>query len=404
MTNFYDPTDPATIADPFPAFARLRESHPIHWSEPVKGWVLLRYADVRAATLDPKMSPDRLRPFFHRMPPEERERVRDLEHYLTAWAVFRDPPDHTRLRGLMNKAFVSRALEGLRPRVERIVDDLIDQMRGRERIDAIADFAYPIPATVIMDILGVPRGDIVKVRDMSHAIALFIGSAVSTPDKYAKAQAGTKAMADFFRDLVRERRARPKDDMVSALIAAESGGDMLNEDEIIGTCILLLFAGHETTTNLMGNGLAALMRFPGELERLRQDPGLVEDAVEEFLRFDGPSGAITRVAREDMEIGGHKVRKGQRIFAMANAANRDPRQFDGPEGLDVGRKNNRHLAFGHGVHFCIGAPLARLEGQIAFAALTKRLRRIEPDFARLEWLDSIVFRGVHALPLRIEAA
>jgi cytochrome P450 len=400
MALQFNPADPTTNADPFPIFRRLQDEDPVHWSDPVKGWVVTRYDDVRAIALDRATSADRVRPFFDVLPGEEQRRLADLGHYLTLWAVFKDPPDHTRLRGLMNRAFTPRAVEALRPNIERIVDDLIDEIVERGSADLIADFAYPLPASVIMDMLGVPRSDLGMMKVWSDDIALFVGIARTTPDKYAKAQAGTREMAAYFRRLVAERRKAPREDMISALIAAEEQAQHLTEDEIVATCILLLFAGHETTANLIGNGVLAFLRHPGELAKLRARLDLAASAVEECLRYDGPSGALARVVAVAHEMGGRQLKAGERVYAWMNAANRDPRRFADPDRFDIERPDNRHLTFGHGAHFCLGAPLARLEAQIAFPRLFERLRGLELTTDKFEWMDSLILRGVKKLPVR----
>ncbi len=399
----FNPEDPAVNADPFPIFRRLQDEDPVHWSDKLKSWIVTRYDDVRRIALDRELSADRVRPFFEILPSDEQRRLRDLQHYLTLWAVFKDAPDHTRLRGLMNRAFTPRAVEALRPNVERIVDDLLDNIVGRGEADFIADFAYPLPASVIMDMLGVPRSDLAAMKLWSDEMALFVGIARTTPGKYERAQAGTQEMAAYFRRLVTARRAAPRDDMISALIAAEEQDQHLTEDEIIATCILLLFAGHETTANLIGNGLLALLRNPEQLARLRARPELAASAVEECLRYDGPSGALARVVGVAHEFGGRKLDKGDRVYAWMNAANRDPRRFPDPDRFDIERDDNRHLTFGHGAHFCLGAPLARLEGQVAFPRVLARLDRLELAAERFEWIDSLVLRGVKQLPVRFEA-
>ena len=398
----FNPADPATNADPFPIFRRLQDEDPVHWSDPVRGWVVTRYDDVRAIALDRAMSADRVRPFFDVLPSEEQRRLADLGRYLTLWAVFKDPPDHTRLRGLMNRAFTPRAVEALRPNIERIVDDLLDAIVERGSADLIADFAYPLPASVIMDMLGVPRSDLGVMKVWSDDIALFVGIARATPDKYGKAQAGTREMAAYFRRLVAERRKAPREDMISALIAAEEAEARLTEDEIVASCILLLFAGHETTANLIGNGVLAFLRHPAELAKLRARPELAADAVEECLRYDGPSGALARVVAAAHEMGGRQLKAGERVYAWMNAANRDPRRFSNPDRFDIARPDNRHLTFGHGAHFCLGAPLARLEAQIAFPRLFERLQGLELTTDKFEWMDSLILRGVKKLPVRFK--
>ena len=398
----FNPADPATNADPFPIFRRLQDEDPVHWSDPVRGWVVTRYDDVRAIALDRAMSADRVRPFLDVLPGEEQRRLADLGRYLTLWAVFKDAPDHTRLRGLTNRAFTPRAVEALRPNIERIVNDLLDAIVERRNADLIADFAYPLPASVIMDMLGVPRSDLGVMKVWSDDIALFVGIARATPDKYAKAQAGTREMAAYFRRLVAERRKAPREDMISALIAAEEAEARLTEDEIVASCILLLFAGHETTANLIGNGVLAFLRHPAELAKLRARPELAADAVEECLRYDGPSGALARVVAVAHEMGGRQLKAGERVYAWMNAANRDPRRFSDPDRFDIARPDNRHLTFGHGAHFCLGAPLARLEAQIAFPRLFDRLQGLELTTDKFEWMDSLILRGVKKLPVRFK--
>jgi cytochrome P450 len=396
----FNPADPATNADPFPIFRRLQDEDPVHWSDAVKGWVVTRYDDVRAIALDRAMSADRVRPFLQVLPNEEQRRLADLGRYLTLWAVFKDAPDHTRLRALMNRAFTPRAIEALRPNIARIVDDLLDAIVARGSADLVADFAYPLPASVIMDMLGVPRSDLAVMKVWSDDIALFVGIARATPGKYERAQAGTREMAAYFRRLVAERRKAPREDMITALIAAEEEDRRLTEDEIVASCILMLFAGHETTANLIGNGVLAFLRHPAELAKLRARPELAASAVEECLRYDGPSGALARLVALEHEMGGRQLKPGERVYAWMNAANRDPRRFPDPDRFDIERPDNRHLTFGHGAHFCLGAPLARLEAQIAFPRIFARLEGLELAADSFEWKDSIVLRGMKRLPVR----
>jgi cytochrome P450 len=398
----FDPRVPAVVADPYPVFRRLRDEDPVHWSGEVGGFVLTRFADVKASLADPRLSSDRITPFVrHRAGRADATIVETLGRTLGLWAVFTDPPNHTRLRGLMNRAFTPRAVERLRPRIAGIVEHLLARVRPTGRMDLIRDFAWPLPIAVIGDMLGVPAPDREVFKAWSDELATFVGSAVATPDKYGRAAAALGQMQDYFRALAAERRRTPVDDLMTALLAAEESDDRFTEDELVATAILLLFAGHETTTNLIGNGVLALLRNPGELARLRENPALTASAVEEMLRYDGPSGAMVRVASDDVLIDGVRIGRGDRLFLMINAANRDPRQFDEPERFDVAREPNRHIAFGYGIHFCVGAPLARLEAQIAVPALASlpelALARGEP-----EWLQSLVFRGVRSLPVAFQ--
>lgn len=406
MSYIFDLGNPATNANPFPEFARLRADDPVHWSPAMKAWIVTRYADVRQVALNNKqISADRLTPFFKANPEYRKGGIESLVRYLNHWMVFRDPPDHTRLRRLFNKAFTPTSVENLRPNIEDIVAHLIDGLESKARrgetVDYIADFAYPLPASVIMDLLGVRRTDLARVKIWSDDIALFIGSAQVAGNKYLRAETGAKAMAGYFRELVEARTATPADDMISKLVQARDEADALSTDEIIGTCILLLFAGHETTTNLIGNGFLYSMKNRAQWERLVADPALAPSAVEEYLRYDGPSGAIARVASGDIELAGKTIRAGDRVFAFVNSANRDPEAFEDPERFDIARPQNPHLTFGHGIHFCLGAPLARLEAQIAALRLCERLPDIRLAGGEPDWHDSLILRGVRSLPVAL---
>lgn len=397
----YRPNDPGVLADPFPLYGRLRDEDPVHWSPALKAWVLTRYEDVKRVCLDPEMSSDRLRPFFAKLPPSEAAQIAEVIRYLTLWMVFRDPPEHTRLRHLAARVFNVRAVHAFRPNIEALTAWLLERIGDREAFDFIAEFAGPLPALVIMDMLGVPRAELGQVKRMSDEMALFIGSTRDSPEKYARAEAATRDMAGLFRELIRARRQAPQADLLTELIQAEEDGQRLSEDELVATCIILLFAGHETTTHHIANGLGALLQFPGELRRLREQPGLAPAAVEELLRFDGPIGALVRIVREQQELHGKKLEPGQRVFLLMNAANRDPRAYAKPDVVEIGRSGPPHLTFGFGAHLCLGFPLARLEGQIALPAVLSRWNSIEIEGRPPEWLDSMVLRGMKALPLKV---
>jgi cytochrome P450 len=399
----YKPNDPKVLADPFPLYARLREEDPVHWSPWLKAWVLTRYDDVKRVCLDTAgMSSDRLRPFFATLPPAEARRVAELARYLTLWMVFRDPPEHTRLRRLAAKVFHVRSIHALRPNIESLTQWLLDSIGERHELDFIADFAGPLPALVIMDMLGVPREELGRVKRLSDEMALFIGSSRDAPEKYERAAAATREMAGIFRELVLARRAAPQRDLLTELAALDEGGERLSEDELVATCMLLLFAGHETTTHHLANALRTLLAFPDELEKLRADRSLAPAAVEELLRYDGPIGAQVRIVQEAQTLHGKALRRGERVFLLMNAANRDPRAYPDPDRLDLRRSGVPHLTFGFGAHLCLGFPLARLEGQIALPAVLARWRRLEAG-AEPEWMDSMVLRGMKAMPLRVAA-
>jgi hypothetical protein len=402
MAVDFRPDAPEFLRDPFPLFRALRAADPVHWSPRLKAWVLTRYDDCRAVLLDREISSDRLRPYFATLAGAEAERIRDLIRYLTHWMVFRDPPEHTRLRKLTSKVFHVQSMHAMRPQVEDLAAWLLGRIGERERIDFIADFAGPLPGLVIMAMLGVPRESLPLIKRLSDDMALFIGSSRMAAEKYDVAQAATHEMAEFFRALIEKRRAAPQGDLLTRLVHLEEEGERLSEDELVATCILLLFAGHETTTNHIANAMLALLRFPGELAALRVDAALAPRAVEELLRYDGPSGAQVRVVKVAQELRGRTLAPGERVFLMLNAANRDPEAYDDPDRLDLRRKEVPHLSFGFGLHICLGFPLARMEGQVALPAVLAHWKRIElavPE-ERLEWLNSMVFRGMTSLPLK----
>ena len=401
VTLDYKPNDPEVLSDPFRLYARLRDEDPAHWSPRLRAWVLTRYEDVKRVCLDTAgMSSDRLRPFFATLPSPEAQRLAELARYLTLWMVFRDPPEHTRLRRLVAKVFHVRSIHAQRPNIESLAQWLLDSIDERREFDFIADFAGPLPALVIMDMLGVPREELGRLKRLSDEMALFIGSSRDAPEKYERAAAATREMAGIFRERVSARRAALQRDLLSELVALDEGGEHLSEEELIATCMLLLFAGHETTTHHLANGLRALLAFPGELEKLRADPSLAPAAVEELLRYDGPIGAQVRIVQEPHTLHGKALRPGERVFLLMNAANRDPRAYPEPDRLDLRRNGVPHLTFGFGAHICLGFPLARLEGQIVLPAVLARWRRLEIA-AEPPWMDSMVLRGMKVMPLRV---
>jgi len=401
MNLDYRPDDPAFLADPFPVFRRMQDEDPCHWSPRLKAWVLTRYEDVRRVCLDKDMSSDRLRPYFATLAPAEAQRIAELMRYLTLWMVFRDPPEHTRLRRLTSKVFHVKSMHAMRPRIEALMQWLFEGIGARAEFDFVGDFAGPLPALVIMDMLGVPRAELGKVKQLSDDMALFIGSSRMAQEKYDIAEAATCEMAAFFRGMIAARRAAPQADLLSELVRLEDAGERLSDDELVATCILLLFAGHETTTNHIANGLLGLLRFPQEMTKLREDPTLAAAAVEELLRYDGPNGAQVRIVQQGHLLHGKRLKPGERVFILLNAANRDPRAYRDPDRVDIARNGPPHLAFGFGLHICLGFPLARLEGQIALPAVLERWPGIELAGGRLVWLNSMVFRGMKAMPVRV---
>jgi len=400
----YRPEDPAILANPYPLFARMRAEDPVHWSPRLKSWVLTRYDDVKRVCLEPeRMSSDRLRPFFATVPSEDSRKIADIMRYLSLWMVFKDAPEHTRLRRLASRVFHNKSMQAMRPQVESIAQWLLDRIGEREEFDFVTEFAGPLPCLVIMAMLGVDREDLEKVKRMSDEMALFIGSSRTSAEKYDTAEAATREMADFFRQHIARRRASPTSDLLSELVFLRDGDDRLSEDELIATCILLLFAGHETTTNHIANGLLSLTQFPGQMAKFRASPEIAAAAVEELLRFEGPSGAQVRIVKQAHDLRGKHLNVGDRVFMMLNAANRDPEAYAEPDRLKLDRDGVPHLTFGFGQHICLGFPLARLEGQIAFPAVLKRFREIETVGPAPEWINSLVFRGMKSLPVRVRS-
>jgi len=391
----FDPFLPEFNADPYPFYHRLREADPVHQS-PLGFWVLTRYDDCVMVLRDPRFGRAGFEGLLESVYGNTVEQGR-----LPTSMLFRDPPDHTRLRGLVSRAFTPRVVEGLRPRIQQIVDGLLDRVQGAGRMEVISDLAYPLPVTVISEMLGVPEEDRERIKQWSADIARSLDAIglPTDPEIVDRGRTGRHAIGDYFRSLIPERKKRPRGDLLSLLIEAEEQGDKLSEGELLATCVLLYIAGHETTVNLIGNGLLALLRHPKELERLRDAPSLIQSAVEELLRYDGPVQRTARITNADVELAEHKIPKGSMVVPVIGAANRDPAHFPDPDRLDVSRPDNRHIAFGFGIHFCLGAPLARLEGQITLGTLLHRLPRLALSTERPEWRESQVLRGLKALPV-----
>jgi cytochrome P450 len=391
----FNPLTPEFHANPYPFYQRMRETDPVHLS-PLGLWVLTRYDDCVTSLRDPRFGRDGFEAILSAQYGEESETGR-----LPRSMLFRDPPDHTRLRSLVNRAFTPRVIEGMRGQIKAVVDRLLDQVARRGHMDVIADLAYPLPVTVICDMLGVPVGDHEQMRDWSSDIIRSL-DAIGIPSDDSvveRGRVGRRGIADYFRALLPERRRQPRADLLSSLIAVEEQGDRLTEGELLATCVLLFIAGHETTVNLIGNGLLALLRHPGELERLRSEPGLIGSAVEELLRFDSPVQRTARITSAEVEVGGKTLPPGAFVVTAIGAANRDPRHFPDPDRLDIGRSDNRHIAFGFGIHFCLGAPLARVEGQLALGTLMRRMPKLRLASPDLEWRESSTLRGLKALPV-----
>ncbi|MEV5569623.1 cytochrome P450 [Spirillospora sp. NPDC052269] len=397
----YDPWSAEFVADPYPVYERLRAERPVFFDEATGQWVVSRYADVDALLRDRRLG----RSYLHVGTHEEFGQQPEPDFLKPFWDLVRagmldvEPPTHTRLRRLVSKAFTARMVEGLRPTIRRLAEELAADLVARGGGDLLADLAEPLPVTVIAEMLGVPEEDRALLRPWSADICGMYE--LNPPDEVQrKAVQAANDFSDYLRELARARAAEPRDDLVSALARVADEGDRLTEDELIGTCVLLLNAGHEATVNATGNGWWSLFRNPGELERLRADHALVPTAVEELMRYDGPAPMFERWVLEDIEVGGVTIPRGQEIALQFASANRDPEVFADPDTLDLGRDPNPHISFGLGIHFCLGAPLARIEmaeslGAILRAAPALRLTE-EP-----RWKPGYILRGLESLKVEL---
>ena len=376
----------------------------MRWNKGVNAWILTRYSDVSAALRYDRLSAERITALTGLIGESGGESARQFERTFLKMMLFSDPPDHTRLRSLANKAFTPRVVEQIRSHIQGIVKGLLDGVQpdgDREpgKIDVITDLAYPLPAIVIAEMLGAEPKDRDQFKKWSDDLAAFLGNIRIVSETYESAMKSVAELIDYLRELVAQRRKEPKDDLISALVMAENQGDSFTQEELFSMCVLLIFAGHETTTNLISNGILAPLNNPSELAKLRQNPSLIVPAIEEIIRYDGPVQTTTRTALEPLEIGGKQIAKGDRISLTLGAANRDPAQFPDPDRMDITRGENRHVGFGFGIHFCLGAALARMESQLAIGAMVERMPELRLESADLVWRDNPILRGVNSLPV-----
>ncbi|WP_437636476.1 cytochrome P450 [Sorangium sp. So ce854] len=392
---------PETLANPYPVYARLRQEAPVYFSAGYNGWLVTRYDHVAAGFRDPRLSAKRSSAFVTKLPDEVRQRLEPLRRNLASWALLLDPPEHTRIRSLINKAFVPRLVEGLRPRVEALVNDLLDAVAPAGRMDVLRDLGDLLPLLVIGEVLGVPAEDRHKLKGWSNALGGFLGAGRPTLEIAGGALSAVVELEDYFRGVIASRRQSPGSDLLSQLIVAEEQGMILGEQELLSTCCMLLFGGHETTKNLIGNGLLALLLHRPARDELRESPMLIGPAVEELLRYDSPVQWMSRMALEDIELDGVKIPKGDRAFLVLGAANRDPAQFPEPDRLDFHRSDIRHISFGLGVHYCAGAALARVEAQAAISTFLRRFPNAELASGPLNWRMNPGVRGLTAIPVEL---
>jgi cytochrome P450 len=395
-----DLLSPELTEDPFAYFARLRAEDPVHWAEANKAWLLTRYDDVVAAYADPRLSSDRVRPLLGVLPPERREAYGPMLETIGHWMVVTDPPAHTRLRKLANHAFRQQRVNAMGAWIGELVDDLLDDFTASGGDDFLNRIAYPLPAAVIARMMGAPQDDRDKFQHWSDELALvaFSAGGEDRASRYTRALAGVRELQEYLAQLIDRRRREPGEDMISLLLAgAGEGGDHLDDAELMALCSLILFAGHETTTNLLCNALVALDRHPAELARLRDDPSLVNRAVEEVLRYEGPIKIIIRWVVEDHDRDGRPVKAGDRVFLVQQSANRDAGTFGDPDRFDIGRPTQPlHVGFGRGIHACLGAQLARIEARVALPKILGRLGGVRV-LGDVTWRPNIASRAVTGL-------
>jgi cytochrome P450 len=388
------------LADPYPLFHRLRREDPVHWNERLNSWMLTRYDDVLAASRDPRMASDRASVNMSALPEPQRTKFSTLGEHVSNWLGFTDPPKHTRMRKLVMKDFTPKLAEDMRERIQQIVDTLLDKVERKGQMDLVNDFAYPLPATVICEILGIPGENQEQFRRWTEDITMFVGGVGPSLVRVAdQAEKSRQELTRLFRELTLQRRREPRQDLLSALAAVEGKDEGLTEQELMGLLVFLFVAGHETTVGLIANGMLLLLQNRSELERLKRDPSLMETAIEEFLRYESPIQIDTRLPNDDIEMRGRHIHKGQAVMIVRAAANRDPAQFPDPDRLDVGRQNNKHLAFGWGIHFCLGAPLACIEAQTAVKTILDRLPEIRLRSEDVVWWENMVLRCPQSLPV-----
>jgi pimeloyl-[acyl-carrier protein] synthase len=399
--SLYHLLNPVVLANPYPLFHRLRSEDPVHWDPFLHAWVVTRYPDVlevlHTYSADRTPTPEQLASIGL-------AQLAPLAQLMVKQMLFMDASAHTRLRGLASQAFTPARIEVLRSHIQEIVDDLLDAVAARGSMDVIADLAEPLPAIVTAEMLGLPVEDRNRLKTWSANFAEMLGNFQHNPDHASRMLQTVEEMTAYFLDAVREIKQTPREGLIHSLLSAEVNGDRLTEEEVVANAIITMVGGQETTTNLIGNGVLTLLQNPGQMKKLRGEPALTASAVEEMLRFESPSQHTARLCPSDRTLGGKQIRKRQAVIAVMAAANRDPERFPDPDRFDIARTDNRHLAFGYAAHFCFGAPLARMEGQVAFASLLKRFDDLELEPQDLVWRTNLGLRGLNSLKVRIGPA
>jgi len=401
VLSLYHLLDPDVLANPYPLYHRLRTQDPVHWDSFLHAWVVTRYGDV--VHVLHHFSANRT-PTPEQLSALNLSALNPIAEVMVRQMLFLDPPDHTRLRALASAAFTPRRVEQLRSHIQEVMDGLLDAIIAKGRMDVMADFAGPAPAIVTAELLGVPAEDHAQLKEWSQDFAEMLGNFQHNPERFPRVLRSVENLCSYFRSAMHEQRTYPREGLIHAMMNAEIEGARLSEEEVIANLIVTMVGGQETTTNLIGNGVLTLLRHPTDLERLRADSTLIPSAVEELLRYESPSQHTARLAPADVELGGKHIHKRQAVIAVMGAGNRDPERFPEPDRLDITRKDNRHLAFGWAAHFCFGAALARLEGQIAFETILRRLPTLRLDTKEpLVWRHNLGLRGLTALPVAFDA-
>jgi cytochrome P450 len=394
--SLYHLLDPEVLANPYPLYHRLRSEDPVHWDPYLHAWVVTRYADV--VTVFQRFSANRT-PTPEQLTALGLSALTPLARVMVLQMLFLDPPAHTRVRGLASKAFTPRRVEVLRSHIQDITNSLLDAVQSKGRMEVIRDLAYPLPAIVTAEMLGVPTSDWEQLTAWSADFAQVLGNFQHNPEHAPRVLRSLEEMIAYFRAAIRELREHSREGLVNTLMTAELDGDRLTEEEVIANTIVTMVGGQETTTNLIGNGILTLLRHPDQLEKLRVDLSLIPSAVEELLRYESPSQHTARLAPDDVVLGGKLIRKRQAVIAVMGAANHDPERFSDPDRLDICRQDNRHVAFAWAGHFCFGAPLARIEGQVAFETVLRRMPDLALEPAPVTWRENLGLRGLKALPV-----
>lgn len=396
VLSLYHLLNPEVLANPYPLYQQLRSEDPVHWDPYLHTWVVTRYEDV--VTVFQNFSAERT-PTPEQLTALGLSDLTPLAKVMVRQMLFLDPPAHGRVRGIASKAFTPRRVEVLRSHIQQITDSLLDVVQPQGKMDVIADLAYPLPAIVTAEMLGVPTSDWKQLTAWSADFAQVLGNFQHNPERASRVIHSLEEMSAYFREAISETKKHPREGLINTLLTAEHNGDRLSEEEVVANTIVTMVGGQETTTNLIGNGILSLLRHPDQLQKLRENPSLTSSAVEELLRYESPSQHTARLAPADMELGGKKIQKRQAVIAVMGAANRDPERFPEPDTLDICRKDNRHVAFAWASHFCFGAPLARIEGQVVFETVLRRMPNLSLATEQVHWRENLGLRGLTALPV-----